>query len=128
LEQQRDALLAELRGLGNLMRGTIGTVGVKCGRPGCACAQGARHAKIHLSVNLHGRTRSCYLGRAREAVVAPLIAEYERAWRLITDLTAVNSPCSGGRTRGAPARRGGGRDEPGAAAVHGSRRVPDLEG
>jgi hypothetical protein len=90
LEQQRDALLAELRGLGNLMRGTIGTVGVKCGRPGCACAQGVKHAKIHLSVNLHGRTRSCYLGREREAVVAPLIAEYERAWRLITDLTAVN--------------------------------------
>ena len=106
LEQQRDALLAELRGLGNLMRGTIGTVGVKCGRPGCACAQGARHAKIHLSVNLHGRTRSCYLGRAREAVVAPLIAEYERAWRLITDLTAVNlALLRGTHPGGAPRRR-----------------------
>jgi hypothetical protein len=90
LEQQRDALLAELRGVGNLMRGTIGTVGVKCGRPGCRCAQGQKHPKVHLSVNLHGRTRSCYLGHEREAVVAPLIAEYERAWRLITELTAVN--------------------------------------
>ena len=90
LEQQRDALLAELRGLGNLMRGTIGTVGVKCGRPGCSCAQGPKHRKVHLSVNLHGRTRSCYLGRERQALVAPLIVEYERAWRLITALTAVN--------------------------------------
>jgi len=106
LEQQRDALLAELRGLGNLMRGTIGTVGVKCGRPGCACAQGVRHRKVHLSVNLHGRTRSAYLGREREALVAPLIAEYARAWRLITDLTAVNlALLRGTHPGGAPRRR-----------------------
>ena len=90
LEQQRDALLTELRGIGNLMRGTIGTLGVKCGRPDCHCAQGEKHQKVHLSVNLHGRTQSCYLGHEREALVAPLIAEYARAWRLINDLTAVN--------------------------------------
>jgi hypothetical protein len=90
LERERDALLAELRGLGNLMRGTVVEVGVKCGRPGCACAQGAKHPKLPLSVNLQGRTRGCYLGQEREAVVAPLIAEYQRAWGLINALTAVN--------------------------------------
>lgn len=105
LEQQRDALLAELRGVGNLMRGTIGEVGVKCGRPGCACAQGSKHRKVHLSVNLHGRTRSCYLGREREPRVAPLIAEYERAWRLINDLTAVNLALLRGTHAGGPPRR-----------------------
>jgi hypothetical protein len=105
LEQHRDALLAELRGLGNLMRGTIGTVGVKCGRPGCACTQGVKHRKVHLSVNLHGRTRSCYLGHEREALVAPLITEYERAWRLINDLTAVNLALLRGTHPGGPPRR-----------------------
>jgi hypothetical protein len=105
LEQRRDAWLAELRGVGNLLRGTIGEVGVKCGRPGCACAQGVKHRKVHLSVNLHGRTRSCYLGREREAVVAPLLAEYERAWRLINDLTAVNLALLRGTHPGGPQRR-----------------------
>ncbi len=105
LEQQRDALLEELRGVGNLMRGTIVEVGVKCGRPGCACAQGARHRKVHLSVNLQGRTRGCYLGREREAAVAPLIAEYERAWRLINALTAVNLALLRGVHPGGRARR-----------------------
>ena len=106
LEQQRDALLAELRGLGNLMRGTIGMVGVKCGRPGCSCAQGQKHRKVHLSVNLRGRTRSCYLGHEREALVAPLIAEYERAWRLINDLTTVNlALLRGTHPGGAPRKR-----------------------
>jgi hypothetical protein len=106
LAQQRDALLADLRGLGNLMRGTIGIVGVKCGRPGCTCAQGGKHRKVHLSVNLHGRTRSCYLGRERAVLVAPLLAEYERAWGLINALTAVNlALLRGTHPGGAPRRR-----------------------
>ena len=69
LERQRDALITEVRGLGNLMRGSVVQVAVKCGRPGCACAQGAKHRKVHLSVNLGGRTRGCYLGGIRHNIV-----------------------------------------------------------
>jgi len=105
LEQHRDALLAELRGLGNLMRGTVVEVGVKCGRPGCMCEQGAKHRKVHLSLNLGGRTRGCYLGEERAAAVAPLIAEYERAWRLINELTAVNIELLRGTHPGGRPRR-----------------------
>ena len=111
LAQQRDALLAQLRGLGNLMRGTVIELGVRCGRPGCACAEGVKHPKVHLSVNLGGRTRGCYLGRAREALVTPLLAEYQRAWRVINELTAVNLALvrgthPGGRAQRARKRRG----------------------
>ena len=105
LEVRRDALLAEVRGLGNLMRGTVVRTGVKCGRPGCACAQGTKHVKLHFSVNLGGHTRGCYLGPAREAVVAPLLAEYQRAWRLINALTAVNLALLRGTHPGGRPRR-----------------------
>jgi hypothetical protein len=105
LERQREALLAELRGLGNLMRGTVVEVGVKCGRPGCVCGEGEKHRKIHLSLNLGGRTRGCYLGEERAAAVAPLIAEYERAWRLINQLTAVNLELLRGTRPGGSTRR-----------------------
>lgn len=109
LERQRDGLIEQLRGLGNLMRGTVVEVGVKCGRPGCGCAQGEKHRKIHLSVNLRGRTRGCYLGREREETVVPLIAEYERAWRLINELTAVNLELlRGTHPGGRPPRKGRG--------------------
>ena len=56
LERERDALIGQLQGLGNLMRGTVVEIGVKCGRPGCPCEQGEKHRKVHLSVNLQGRT------------------------------------------------------------------------
>ncbi len=90
LEKRRDDLIAELRSLGNLMRGSLVATRVKCGRKGCVCESGDKHIKVHLSVNLRGRTRGCYVGPVREPAVAALLAEYERAWRIIDDLTEVN--------------------------------------
>ena len=89
LEKRRDALLEQLRGIGNLMRGTLVPTKVRCGRKGCVCETGEKHVKIHLSLNLHGRTRGCYVG-GREAGVASLIREYQRARNLIEQLTEVN--------------------------------------
>ena len=89
LERQRDALLEELHGVGNLMRGTLVRTGVRCGRQGCVCETGEKHMKIHLSLNLHGRTRGCYVG-GREEAVGALLREYQRAWQIIEQLTEVN--------------------------------------
>ena len=105
LEQRRRALLGQLRGLGNLMRGTIVERGVRCGRATCPCTQGEVHRKVYLSVNMRGRTQGAYLGQGRVAGVAPLLAEYQRAWRLINELTEVNLELlrgdhPGGRPRG----------------------------
>jgi hypothetical protein len=89
LEKRREALPEQLRGIGNLMRGTLVPTKVRCGRRGCVCETGEKHVKVHLSLNLHGRTRGCYVG-GQEAAVASLIREYQRAWNLIEQLTEVN--------------------------------------
>jgi len=89
LEKQRDALLEQLHGIGNLMGGTLVQTKVRCGRKGCVCESGERHVKVHLSLNLHGRTRGCYVG-GREEAVGNLIREYQRAWQVIERLTEVN--------------------------------------
>ena len=90
LEQRRRVVLRQLRRLGNLMRGTIVERGIRCGRATCECARGEKHPKVYLSVNVRGRTQGAYLGHGRVAAVAPLLAEYQRAWRLINELTEVN--------------------------------------
>jgi len=89
LEKQRDALVEELRGLGNLMRGTLIQAHVKCGRKGCECAQGEKHEKVHLCLNFRGRTRNLYVGRGRKDTVASLVREYQRARHIIEQLTEV---------------------------------------
>jgi hypothetical protein len=90
LEKQRDALIEQLRGVGNLMRGSLVKTKVRCGRKGCICETGEKHEKLHLSLTLQGHTRGCYVGRGREEAVASLINEYQRAWHIIEQLTEVN--------------------------------------
>lgn len=105
LERRRDALLEALRGLGNLMRGSVVEMGVRCGRVGCECERGEKHRKLHLSVNLGGRTRGCYLGRERAAAAAQWVAEYQRARQIINELTAVNLELLRGEHAGGRATR-----------------------
>lgn len=91
LEQQRDALLARLHTLPNLMRGSLYERGRKCGRASCACAQGgAKHPTRQLTVTLGGATRSRYVRLEEMAQVRALIATYEELWALVNELTAVN--------------------------------------
>ena len=90
LEKRRDVLLEQVRGLGNMMRGSLYTAQVRCGAPKCECAKGEKHKKVHLSVNFKGRTRGAYVGESRAEEVDALIAEYRRAWRLIEELTEIN--------------------------------------
>ena len=105
LEEERERLVTALRGLGNLMRGTLMDVAVRCGRRRCGCATGAKHPRRHLSVTLDGRTRTLYLGPGREAWLRPLLAEYQRAWTLINQLTAVNLALAGTIPARHPGRR-----------------------
>lgn len=90
LESRRDTLLEQLSRVGNLMRGSLYINRVRCGRASCECATGEKHAQVHLSVNVKGRTRKVYVGERREGEVSALIAEYHRAWRIIQELTEIN--------------------------------------
>jgi hypothetical protein len=90
LLERRDAAIRELHTLGNLMRGTLRIVGVRCGAPRCECAKGVKHLKKHLSVTLKGHTRTAYVGEQRAPEVQQLLSEYLRARALIEELTKVN--------------------------------------
>jgi hypothetical protein len=107
LERRRDALIEELHGVGNLMRGTLVCARVKCGRKGCQCETGEKHEKVHLCLNFQGRTRNRYVGRARKEEVACLVREYQRTWHIIEQLTEVNLELLRGEHPGGALRRKG---------------------
>src|SRR3990172_3766706 len=65
LEEERERLVTALRGLGNLMRGTMVDVAVRCGRPRCGCATGAKHPRRPPPGALEGRGPGAVLGPAR---------------------------------------------------------------
>ncbi|SRR6266566_8523497 len=105
LERQRDGLIEQLHGLGNLMRGALSRARVKCGRAGCECEDGFKHEKVHLILSFRGRTRTRYVSREREPEVAALLGEYQRAWQIIEELTAVNLELLQGKHPGGARRR-----------------------
>ncbi|MFH1568107.1 MAG: DUF6788 family protein [Gemmatimonadota bacterium] len=91
LEHEREALLARLHALPNLMRGSLYERQRKCGRASCACAQGGpKHPTRQLTVTLDGATRSRYVRLEEVAPVRALLATYEELWALVNALTAVN--------------------------------------
>src|SRR3989304_7302485 len=83
LEQQREAVLAQLHALPNLMRGSVYERPRKCGRPTCACATGGpKHLTRQLTVTLGGKTHTRYVRQGEMATVQTLIGGYHELWRL----------------------------------------------
>jgi uncharacterized protein DUF6788 len=91
LQQQRDALLARLHALPNLMRGSLYERQRKCGRASCACATGGpKHLGRQLTVTLRGATHTRYVRHEEVAELQALLATYEELWAIVDELTAVN--------------------------------------
>ena len=91
LHHRRDALLQQLRGIPNLMRGTLYEPERKCGRATCGCASGGpRHVTLRLNVTLHGRTRTRFVRQAERPQLEAMVAAYGRWWALVDELTEVN--------------------------------------
>lgn len=106
LEQRRDALLARLHALPNLMRGTVYERLRKCGRATCACARGGpKHPTRQLTVTLGGTTRTRYVRRGELDQVQALSATYHALWAIVDELTAVNLALLRGHHPGGPEGR-----------------------
>ncbi len=86
----REQLLAELCGLGHLVRGTVVDTLRKCGRPDCSCAIGERHPFTYLSTSGKKGNRIVYVRKAERASFEAGCAAYRRAWEIIETLSALN--------------------------------------
>ena len=109
LERRRDALLARLRAVPNLMRGSVYERPRKCGRATCGCAtsEGPKHRTRQLTVTLGGMTHTRYVRVDEVAQVQALIAHYGELWAIVEELTAVNLELLRGTHPGGRAPRKG---------------------
>ena len=91
LEERRAELLAELREIPNLMRGTVYVRQRKCGRATCDCARGgARHDGLQLNVTLDKTTVTRFVRKAELEEVQAMTAAHRRLRSLVNELTEVN--------------------------------------
>ena len=91
LLRRRRELLQALPPLEEVVRGSVFTRRLRCGKPGCHCARGNGHRATYLSVTFPGgRTEQISLPAALVPVARRWVANYLRWWRVLEKVSALN--------------------------------------
>lgn len=89
LQRRRQQLLDSKYSL-DLLRGSLITRKVKCGKPNCHCALGQGHPSLYLSSFYEGQNRIDYVPAKWEAWVKERLDNYHRLQELIVELAEIN--------------------------------------
>lgn len=90
LQRQRDALLKQLASIGPLIEGSLCTRKVKCGKPGCRCADGQPHQASALTRKLRGHTVTTHVPRDLCDEVRQWTEQYRRLKALIKQISSLS--------------------------------------
>jgi hypothetical protein len=82
-KRRLEALKKQIGRIGPMMRGSVVTLGSKCGNPRCRCTRGEKHQQYYFSVTKEGKTKLIFLGKARLNIAT----EYANNYRKLLDIT-----------------------------------------
>src|SRR3972149_11341941 len=91
LESKRQRLLRSLPPLERVLRASLFERSRRCGKATCHCAQGQGHPAFYLGVTFPGgKTEQISLPKEFVPVARGWIDNYDRLWRFIEAVSAVN--------------------------------------
>jgi hypothetical protein len=91
LLQRRQRLARQVPPLEEILRGTVRTRELRCGKPSCHCASGPGHLASYLTVSFAaGRTEQISLPAALVAQAQAWIANYQAWWETVEAISAIN--------------------------------------
>lgn len=90
LKARRQELLNTMPNPANVMRASLITRSIKCGKPNCRCANGEGHKSLYLSSYYNGKTRLDSVPRAYKDTVSQCIKDYEDITSLLIELSSIN--------------------------------------
>lgn len=90
LKERKGHLVQSLPAVEHILRGSLITRHVKCGKPNCHCATGTGHVSLYLSSFYHGRTQMDYVPAAWEGWVRTGLKNHEVVQDILSELTEVN--------------------------------------
>jgi hypothetical protein len=74
----------------NVLRSSLITRFIKCGKPNCRCANGDGHESLYLSSYYHGHTYLDYVPKSYVEKVSQYLSDYETASSLLIELSEIN--------------------------------------
>lgn len=107
LLDRRRRLLKRLPPLEEVLRGSILRRTLRCGKPGCHCAEGDGHPAVYLSVTFPGgRTEQISLPPDLVPQAEAWVANYHTWWTVLEAVSAINRDLlRAARTRSRSRRR-----------------------
>ncbi len=91
LRREKEALLARLSGLGNLMHGSYFSRYLVCSRPGCKCHSGEKHGPVMcLGLVYEGRQRQQYVPKSLEGEAVAAVDAYNQALAILDRVSDIN--------------------------------------
>jgi hypothetical protein len=91
LIERRDRLLARLPPLQEVVRGSVLSRELRCGKATCHCASGHGHLATYLAVSFGGgRTEQISLPPALVAQARQWVANYQAWWDAVEVISAIN--------------------------------------
>jgi len=114
---RRDRVRDRLPPFEEIVRGSVFTRRMRCGKPSCRCARGVLHPATYLGVSFAGgRTVQVSLPPALVATARRGVANYQAWWRAIETISEINrellrrrrgvpDESAGTAARGRPRRR-----------------------
>jgi len=91
LRERRRALKRRLPPFEEIVRGTVRTRELRCGKPSCHCASGSGHLAAYLTVSFGGgRTEQISLPAPLVAQAQAWVSNYQAWWNAIEAISAIN--------------------------------------
>jgi hypothetical protein len=90
LKERKTQTLQSLPAMNHVIRGSLITRHIKCGKPNCHCATGTGHKSLYLSSFYRGRTFMDYVPASWEAWVRQGLENHEGIQNLLSELTELN--------------------------------------
>ena len=91
LHRRRDAILRRLPEFNEILRGSLFERHLRCGKPRCHCADGAKHRIFYLSVGFAGgRTEQITVPAKLVPVVRRWLDNYRRWRTAVEEVSAIN--------------------------------------
>jgi len=90
IRNQRQGRLNQLGRLKPFVAASLVTLEVRCGRPGCRCAEGPGHPSAYLTLKRAAKTVKVYVPKAHLPEVQQWVGEYHKVKRLVREVSELS--------------------------------------
>lgn len=90
IKNRKVQILNSLPIIDQVIRGSLITRSIKCGKPNCHCTKGTGHMSLYLSSFFQGHTYMDYVPAALESSVRKGIENYRLMQDLLSELAELN--------------------------------------